>query len=82
MSAFESAIRNNPFESLDTIKEKMHDPERAKHKRASSTETIDRVVPTKQYFDEASRDCTRLFKQAQDTLKQTAGARRDPTQVC
>ena len=54
MSAFKSTIRNNPFESLKTLKEKMHDPERPKHEHTPLTKkTIERVVSnTKQDFDE------------------------------
>jgi len=57
---------------MDEVKEKMHNPARAKCECVSLTETIARVIPgTKQEFDEDLADCAKRLKQAKDVFKQS-----------
>ena len=68
MSNFGSEIRNDPFKSLETVKEKMHDPARAKCELASLTETMTRVlIGAEQGLNEDLIDFAGRFKQARDT---------------
>ena len=74
MSTFDTTIRNDPFELLNAIKEKMYDPARAKYEFVSLTDTFNRTASeTRQDFDEDLLDYTKRFKQAKDILKQTTG---------
>ena len=57
---------------MDAVKEKMHNPARAKCECVSLTETIAKVIPgTKQEFDEDLADCAKRLKQAKDVFKQS-----------
>ena len=73
-SNFESEIRNDPFKLLESIKEKMCDPARAKHEYASLTDAINRaLVDAKQSHGKDLIDYAKRFKQAKDIFKQTVG---------
>ena len=70
---FESVIRDDPLELLKEIKKKMYDPARAKYEYVTLTESLNRILTTKQEDDENLVDYTKRFKQARDILCDTVG---------
>ena len=72
-SDFEIRIRNDPLELLREVKTKMYDPARAKYEFVALTESIARILNTKQEDDEGLVEYTKRFKQAKDILKTTIG---------
>ena len=65
--------RRDPLWLLGQIKEKMYDPARAKYEFTSLTETLIRLLGTKQEDNESLVDYTKRFKQARDIFKTTFG---------
>ena len=70
---FDTTIKNNPVELLKAIKLLMHDPVRARYAYASLTDTIERLMQTKQQENEHLLEYTKRFKQMRDLAKQQMG---------
>ena len=68
---FESIIRDDPLELLKEIKKKMYDPARAKYEYVTLTESLSRILNTKQEDNESLVDYTKRFKQGRDILHDT-----------
>ena len=72
---FELRIRNDPLELLKEIKMKMYDLARAKYKYILITETVGRILSTKQEDGESLTDYTKRFKQSRDIMKESMGTK-------
>ena len=72
---FELRIRNDPLELLKEIKTKMYDPARAKYEYVLITETLGRILNTKQEDGESLTDYTKRFKQSRDIMKESMGTK-------
>ena len=70
---FKSKIRDNPIELLRAIRKKMYDPERAKYEWAVLTESLERILGTRQQDMESLEDYTKRFKQNKDIVKESVG---------
>ena len=60
--AFATEIRNNPFRLLETIKQKMYGPTRAKYNYLTLTSIMKNFLLIKQENDESLTDYTKRFK--------------------
>jgi Reverse transcriptase (RNA-dependent DNA polymerase) len=65
---FETTIRDDPIELLKAIKPLMHDPARAKYPFASLTESIVRMINTRQKEGEHILDYVKRFKHQRDNM--------------
>ena len=70
---FETIIRDDLIKLLEEIKKKMYNPARAKYKYVTLTESLKRILDTKQEDDESLIDYTKRFKQARDIVKDSMG---------
>ena len=70
---FETKIRDNPRLLLEEIKKKMYDPARAKYEYATLTESLRRILETKQEDEESCVEYTKRYKQARDIVRDSIG---------
>ena len=63
------AVRDYPIKLLKSIKQMMHDPERAKYGYASVKEALSRMINMKQYESESLIEYQKRAKQASEILK-------------
>lgn len=70
---FETDICDKPIEVLGKIKRKMYDPARGKYEYVTLTESIKRILETKQEDSESLVDYTKRFKLARDIMWDSVG---------
>jgi hypothetical protein len=63
---FETSIKNDPIKLLEAIKVLMHDPIRAQYPMMSMTDSLTRLINSKQAENESLLDYLKRFKQLRD----------------